>query len=79
MNVGQSVVAFLHRNPKRAFCDACIQKRLHLKQHKQAQQATAPLVSVPGFSQIRGLCFNCGEHRKTTAALLNPPVPRVCD
>lgn len=67
-SVHGQVVAFLKKNGTNAYCDDCIAVRLHLKRRQQAQQVTAGLQHVVGFSRRPGRCSECAGHGKLVTA-----------
>lgn len=69
MTVDDRVVTYLTQNMGKAFCDACLCRRVirpkggHIN-NTQASNATRPLRNVDGFQVSPGECSACGEYRQ---------------
>lgn len=66
--VPTQVNRFLKANKGKAYCDDCLKDQLLLPRRQQAQQATAPLSTVSGFTRIRSVCGICGRTKVVTRA-----------
>src|ERR1700724_3144390 len=60
--VPEQITAFLQANRNVWFCDSCIQERLELKRHQQAQQTTSALSTTPLYTRQDGTCSICGRN-----------------
>ena len=69
MEVPERVAQFVRDHRPAPWCDDCLKHQLGLARRQQAQQATKPLGTCPGFRREKRTCSECRKTKQVISAV----------